>query len=63
MQHSKKISDLLIDAKIERWKKPNMMVLVENKSILWALGIRKSELTRLAEQASLFIRIDWHLID
>ncbi|MHB1277962.1 MAG: tRNA lysidine(34) synthetase TilS [Bacteroidia bacterium] len=50
MKGNKKLSDILIDAGIDRFTKASIPVLCDNKgNILWLAGVRSSELLRLKD--------------
>lgn len=59
LKGNKKISDLLVDHKVDRFSKERTFVLCnEQGEILWLAGIRKSELTRVEGRGGEFIRIE-----
>jgi tRNA(Ile)-lysidine synthase len=43
MSHEKKISDFLIDSKIDRMAKQRVSVLESGGSIIWVVGMRISD--------------------
>ena len=59
LKGNKKISDLLVDHKVDRFTKERSFVLCNEKGeILWLAGIRKSELTRVEGRGGAFIKFE-----
>ncbi len=52
MKGSKKVSDLLIDAKIPLHEKENIWVLESNSEICWVVGVRASETFKVTSSTS-----------
>ena len=52
MKGSKKVSDILIDKKISRADKQNVMVLKSGDEIIWILGITVSEKVKVDESTN-----------
>jgi len=57
MQGRKKISDILIDAKVPAHQKDKSYVLVSNDEIVWAVGFRMSEKAKVTEESSSIILV------
>jgi tRNA(Ile)-lysidine synthase len=54
----KKISDLLIDMKIDMFKKEEVFVLVNrNEDIIWVVGLRNDERFRIMESTKRILEI------
>lgn len=49
MKNSKKVSDFLIDLKIDRWHKSQIKVLVSEDRIAWIIGLRIAEWAKCDE--------------
>lgn len=59
LKGSKKISDLLVDEKVDRFSKERTYVLCNEKAeVLWLTGLRKSELTRVESNTGEFIKFE-----
>lgn len=56
---SKKLSDYLIDCKINRFDKEKVMVLVHKNSIVWVVGHRLGEEFKVTDSTSEIIRLEW----
>ena len=55
---SKKVSDLLIDLKLNRFEKENVHVLVNgNAQIIWVIGLRSDDRFKLNEKSSAIIKL------
>tara|TARA_R110002050_G_scaffold200492_1_gene335353 strand:- start:11305 stop:12627 length:1323 start_codon:yes stop_codon:yes gene_type:complete len=57
MKGSKKVSDLLIDAKIPLPEKENIWVLESNQKICWVIGIRSSEQFKVTDQTKRIFQV------
>ncbi len=57
----KKISDLLIDHKIPRNNKAEVLVIVSDHKIVWVVGLRLDERFRVCENSIDFIKINFKL--
>jgi len=60
MQGSRKLSDLLIDAKVPRRKRALIPVVRDGERIIWLAGIRLSDEYRVTESTSAFVRLVWN---
>lgn len=56
---TKKLSDYLIDCKINRFDKEKVVVLVHKNTIVWVLGYRLSEDFRVNENTRTIIKLEW----
>ena len=59
MKGSKLISDLLTDKKLSRFKKEDAWVMLSGKQIIWVLGIRSSNLTRVSRKTDKVLEFKW----
>ena len=50
MQHSKKVSDFLIDNKVAIPDKERVFVLVSGTEIAWVIGLRPSEKYKITDE-------------
>ncbi len=57
---TKKLSDYLIDSKINRFEKEKVVVLVHKQTIVWVLGYRLSDEFKVSENTKEFIKLEWH---
>ncbi|WP_221390824.1 tRNA lysidine(34) synthetase TilS [Dyadobacter sp. NIV53] len=56
----KKVSDVLIDLKLNIYQKEKISVLVNgNGEIIWVIGIRTDERYRITDQTQTMIRMEW----
>jgi tRNA(Ile)-lysidine synthase len=59
MRGSRKLSDLLIDAKIPRRERSLMPVVRDAERIVWLAGVRMSEEYRVTEDTAKAVRLTW----
>ncbi|MEJ2594999.1 MAG: tRNA lysidine(34) synthetase TilS [bacterium] len=59
MKGSKLISDLLTDKKLSRFKKEDVWVMLSGKQIIWVIGIRSSNLTRVSRKTDKILEFNW----
>jgi tRNA(Ile)-lysidine synthase len=57
MQGTKKISDLLIDRKIDRFTKMNQLVLTANGAIIWVCGLQISDDVKITDKTKQFVEL------
>lgn len=57
MQQSKKISDLLVDAKVPLHEKDKVRVLVSGDTLIWLVGHRISEQVKVTDKTAQVLRI------
>jgi tRNA(Ile)-lysidine synthase len=60
MDGSRKLSDLLVDAKVARRERPATPVVRDASSIVWLAGVRMSEDYRVSPQTARAARLTWH---
>jgi tRNA(Ile)-lysidine synthase len=59
MTGSKKLSDLLIDAKVPREERPGVPVVRDGERIVWVAGVRMAEEYKVTERTRRALRITW----
>lgn len=59
MEGSRKLSDLLIDAKVPRRQRGGIPVVRHGEQVVWLAGIRMSEAYRVGSQATRPVRLTW----
>jgi tRNA(Ile)-lysidine synthase len=59
MKGEKKISDILIDEKVDRFSKEQQLVMLSNSEVAWLLGRRVSEKFKVDPNTKKVIRIRW----
>ncbi|MFN7295316.1 MAG: tRNA lysidine(34) synthetase TilS [Bacteroidota bacterium] len=58
MKHRKKISDILIDLKVDVWTKEEAYVLIDaTGTILWLIGYRVSDLCKVTDSSNSLLHI------
>ena len=57
MQHSKKVSDVLTDAKMRVNERSRVPVVCSGSDIIWVAGVRLSELVRVRPDTRYFVRL------
>ena len=57
MKGNKKISDFLIDKKVNQFKKENQVVLTANEEIIWLCGQRISETVKINDKTKRFLEL------
>ena len=58
MKHRKKISDILIDLKVDVWTKEKTYVLIDaTGTILWLIGYRVSDLCKVTDSSNSLLHI------
>lgn len=62
MKNEKKISDILIDDKVDRFEKEETLVMISNHRIACLLGIRISEKFKVVEDSKELIRVQWRKV-
>ena len=60
MEGTRKLSDLLVDAKIPRRDRPATPVVRDSERIVWLAGVRMSEEYRVGPRSARAIRLTWH---
>jgi tRNA(Ile)-lysidine synthase len=60
MEGSRKLSDLLVDAKVARRERSAVPVVRDASSIVWLAGVRMSEDYRVTPQTAKAVRLTWH---
>lgn len=59
MEGSRKLSDLLIDAKVSRRQRPLTPVVRDAERIVWLAGVRMSDEYRVSEKTARAVRLTW----
>ena len=59
MQGSRKLSDLLVDAKVPRRARVGVPVVRDGERIVWLAGVRMSETCRVGPQTRRPVRLTW----
>jgi tRNA(Ile)-lysidine synthase len=59
MKGTRKVSDLLIDAKVPRRRRPYTPVVRDGDEVVWVAGIRMSEEYRITSETTEAVRIVW----
>lgn len=59
MAGTKKLSDLLVDAKVPRRKRPGTPVIRDGEEIVWVAGVRLSERYKVGPETRRAIRLTW----
>lgn len=57
MKQKKKLSDFLIDEKIDRLKKENIQVLLSDNQIVWVIGLRIDDRFKVSDETKMIIEI------
>ena len=57
MKNYKKVSDFLIDKKMDRFSKDNQLVLTADNEIVWVCGQRISEMVKITNKTSNFLKL------
>ncbi len=57
MGGTKKISDLLIDARVDRFQKANQLILEADNEIIWVCGRRLSDLVKITSATKSFVEL------
>jgi tRNA(Ile)-lysidine synthase len=60
MDGSRKLSDLLVDAKVARRQRPAVPVVRDGSRIVWLAGVRMSEEYRVGPHTARAVRLTWH---
>ena len=60
MDGSRKLSDLLVDAKVPRRDRPTTPVVRDGERIVWLAGVRMSEEYRIGAGTTRDVRLTWH---
>ena len=64
MQGTKKVSDLLVDEKVPRRRRPTVPVVRDGDSIVWVAGVRMSEEYKVTPSTTRAVRLSWEpLVD
>jgi tRNA(Ile)-lysidine synthase len=58
MTGTKKISDFFIDAKIARFRRPQIPLLVDRDSVLWIIGMRLSDKAMVTEGTKRILKVE-----
>jgi tRNA(Ile)-lysidine synthase len=59
MVGTKKLSDVLIDAKVPREKRPGTPVVRNGEDVVWVAGVRLSEDYRVTPETRAAVRLTW----
>ena len=59
MNNFKKISDILIDSKINRFEKRNKYLLCSNDKIIWLCGLKLDERFKVTSKTKSFAEVKW----
>jgi len=59
MEGTRKLSDLLVDSKIQRHERGAVPVVRDRERIVWLAGVRMSEDYRVGPQTTRAIRLTW----
>jgi tRNA(Ile)-lysidine synthase len=59
MSGTRKVSDVLTDAKVPRRARPSVPVVRHGGSIVWLAGVRMSEDYRVGPGTSRAVRLEW----
>ncbi len=59
----KKIKDILIDAKVDKYERDSIPILEQNNNILWIMGIRRSTLYKFNKEDKEILKISFERID
>lgn len=59
MNGSKKVSDILVDAKIDRFAKMSQYVLTSGEKIVWLCGLRLDDAFKVTPSTSSVARLNW----
>lgn len=62
MKGHKKLSDFLIDSKVDRFQKNNQYVLAEKNEVLWVCGQRISDQVKVTENTSLLAELSFRKV-
>lgn len=57
MKGSKLVSDFLVDQKIDCFEKENVFVLESNKTIIWLIGLRRSDDFKISAKTSSILKV------
>jgi tRNA(Ile)-lysidine synthase len=60
MDGSRKLSDLLVDAKVARRQRPAVPVVRDGDQVVWLAGVRMSQDYRVTPQTVRAVRLTWH---
>ena len=63
MDGSRKLSDLLVDAKVPRWDRTATPVVRDGERIVWLAGVRMSEEYRVRAETVRAVRLTWQRFD
>lgn len=55
--HSKKVSDLLVDLKVQRLKKNHIPLLICNEEIIWVCGLKLSDLFKITSETTTILKL------
>ena len=59
MKNFKKISDILIDSKVNRFEKKNKYILCSNDKIIWLCGLKLDERFKITSKTKSFAELKW----
>lgn len=60
MQGSKKVKDLFIDAKISRFKRDHLPIVLDESNIIWIPGVKRSNYALVTENTSKYLYLFWN---
>ena len=63
MEGSRKLSDLLVDAKVARHERGAVPVVRDGERIVWLAGVRMSDEYKVVPTTQRAIRLTWHRLD
>jgi len=55
--HSKKVSDLLVDLKVQRLKKNHIPLLICNEEIIWICGLKLSDSFKITSETTTILKL------
>lgn len=58
MVGTKKVRDLLMEARVPRWERPRWPLLLDRRGIVWVVGVRVSEEYRVMPDATEVLRLE-----
>jgi tRNA(Ile)-lysidine synthase len=58
MNGRKKVSDLLVDKKVNRFSKENQLVLTADDEIIWVCGLRLSDNAKVTQSTTEFLELN-----
>jgi tRNA(Ile)-lysidine synthase len=62
MRGSKKLSDLMIDAKIPRESRQQVPVVRDGEGIVWVAGVRMADRCKVTSETRTALRLTWRRV-